>query len=69
MQAATWYNRGVFLISDAELEVKLAEEGAKLNEVDTDAFKKATQGVYDKWQGEIGSVVADIQKAAAAAAM
>ena len=68
MDAATWYNRGVFLIADAELEQQLIEEGAMLNEVDTAAFKEATAGVYDKWAGEIGDIVPSIQAAAAAAA-
>ncbi|GLQ28452.1 TRAP transporter substrate-binding protein [Sulfitobacter pacificus] len=68
MDAATWYNRGVFLIADSELEQKLIEEGAKLNEVDVDAFKAATAGVYEKWEGEIGDIVPRIQEAANAAA-
>ena len=67
MQAATWYNRGVFLTADAELEQKLISEGAKFNDVDTDAFKAATKGVYDKWAGEIGDIVPQIQRASAAA--
>ena len=67
MDAATWYNRGVFLIADAELERKLIEEGARINEVDTDAFKAATAGVYDKWAAEIGEIVPAIQKAASSA--
>lgn len=68
MDAATWYNRGVFLIADAELEQKLVEEGAQLNDVDTEAFKAATQSVYDKWAEEIGDIVPRIQEAASAAA-
>lgn len=68
MDAATWYNRGVFLTADAELEQKLIAEGAKFNEVDTDAFKDATKSVYDKWQGQIGDIVPQIRQAAAAAA-
>ena len=67
MDAATWYNRGVFLIADAELEQKLIKEGAKFNDVDTAAFKKATKSVYAKWTKEIGSIVPQIQKAAAEA--
>ncbi|WP_206201891.1 TRAP transporter substrate-binding protein [Terasakiella sp. SH-1] len=65
--AATWYNRGLFLINDVQLEQTLKEEGAKLNEVDSAAFKKATAGVYDKWAKQIGDIVPQIQKAAAAA--
>lgn len=68
MDAATWYNRGVFLIADAELEQKLLSEGAQFNDVDTAAFKAATKGVYDKWANEIGDIVPRIQKAAADAA-
>ncbi len=68
MNAATWYNRGYFLIADAELEQRLKDEGAKFNEVDTAAFQRATKGVYEKWRGEIGGIVDDIQAAAAAAA-
>jgi len=68
MDAATWYNRGVFLISDAELEQKLVEEGAELNEVDTQAFKDATASVYAKWQEELGDIVPRIQDAASRAA-
>lgn len=67
MDAATWYNRGVFLIADAELEQKLKDEGARFNDVDTQAFKNATAGVYDKWAGEIGGIVPRIQEAAAEA--
>lgn len=67
MDAATWYNRGVFLIADAELEQKLIAEGAKFNEVDTAAFQAATAGVYDKWAAEIGDIVPQIQAAAAEA--
>lgn len=67
MDAASWYNRGVFLIADAELEQKLKDEGARFNDVDTEAFKQATAGVYAKWAGEIGSIVDDIQRAAATA--
>jgi tripartite ATP-independent transporter DctP family solute receptor len=65
MNGATWYNRGVFLIADAELEQKLIDEGAKLNDVDTEAFKAATASVYDKWAAELGDIVPAIQKAAA----
>lgn len=68
MDAATWYNRGVFLIADSELEQKLIDEGAMFNDVDTAAFQAATAGVYDKWAGEIGGIVPNIQKAAASAA-
>ncbi|MDD9883353.1 MAG: TRAP transporter substrate-binding protein [Gammaproteobacteria bacterium] len=68
MDAATWYNRGVFLIADSELEQQLIREGAKFNEVDTAAFKAATAGVYAKWADEIGDIVPRIQQAAAAAA-
>lgn len=68
MDAATWYNRGVFLIADSELEQKLIDEGAKFNDVDTAAFQAATASVYDKWAAEIGDIVPNIQKAAAAAA-
>lgn len=64
MDGATWYNRGVFLIADAELEQKLIDEGAKLNDVDTEAFKVATAGVYDKWEAELGDIVKDIKVAA-----
>ena len=67
MDAATWYNRGVFLIADAELEQKLKDEGAKFNDVDTDAFKRATSGVYDKWSSDIGDIVGNIREAASAA--
>ncbi|WP_104401438.1 TRAP transporter substrate-binding protein [Vibrio penaeicida] len=65
MNAATWYNRGTFLIDDARLEQTLTAEGAKLNEVDTQAFKDATKGVYTKWEEKIGDIVPQIQKAAA----
>lgn len=68
MEAATWYNRGVFLIADAELEGKLKAEGAKFNDVDGAAFKKATAGVYQKWEKQLGDIVPRIQKAAADAA-
>ena len=68
MDAATWYNRGVFLIADSELEQKLIDEGAKFNDVDTAAFQTATASVYDKWASEIGDIVPNIQEAAAAAA-
>ena len=47
---------------------KLIDEGAKFNEVDSAAFQAATAGVYDKWAGEIGEIVPNIQEAAAAAA-
>lgn len=67
MDAATWYNRGVFLINDAQLEETLIAEGAQLNEVDTQAFKDATVGVYDKWEAEIGDIVPRIRAAAAEA--
>ena len=68
MQAATWYNRGYFLINDVQLEQTLTEAGAKLNEVDSAAFKAATVGVYDKWEKEIGDIVPKIKAAASAAA-
>lgn len=68
MDAATWYNRGVFLISDAELEQKLKDEGAEFSEVDTQAFKDATAGVYAKWEEELGDIVPRIQEAASNAA-
>ena len=67
MAGVTWYNRGQFLIKDTELEQILKAEGVKFNDVDTAAFKKATAGVYDKWQKEIGDIVTQIQKAAAEA--
>lgn len=67
MQAATWYNRGFFLINDVQLEQTLKDAGAKLNEVDTDAFKAATVGVYKKWEKEIGNIVPRIKEAASAA--
>ncbi len=65
--AATWYNRGYFLVNDAQLEQTLMDAGALFNEVDSDAFKEATAGVYDKWAGEIGDIVPRIQSAAAEA--
>ena len=68
MQAATWYNRGYFLINDVQLEQTLTEAGAKLNDVDSAAFKAATVGVYDKWEKEIGDIVPKIKAAASAAA-
>ncbi|AGI74140.1 putative TRAP transporter extracellular solute-binding protein [Octadecabacter arcticus 238] len=68
MDAATWYNRGVFLISDFELTQKLIEEGAFINEVDVEAFKAATAGVYTSWEEQLGDIVPRIQAAAAAAA-
>ncbi|MEM7046126.1 MAG: TRAP transporter substrate-binding protein [Pseudomonadota bacterium] len=67
MHAATWYNRGYFLINDVQLEETLRAEGAQFNDVDTAAFKEATAGVYDKWREEIGDIVTDVQAAAAAA--
>ncbi len=67
MHAATWFNRGVFLTADVELEQKLKSEGAKFNDVDSAAFKKATASVYEKWEKEIGDIVPRIQKAAASA--
>ena len=63
--AATWYNRGYFLINDAQLEQTLVDAGAKFNEVDAAAFKQATASVYDKWEGEIGDIVSRIRSAAA----
>lgn len=68
MQAATWYNRGYFLINDVQLEQTLTEAGAKLNDVDSAAFKAATAGVYDKWEKEIGDIVPKIKAAASSAA-
>ncbi len=67
MIAATWYNRGYFLINDAEIEGKLKAEGAKFNDVDVAAFKKATAPVYEKWTKEIGDIVPRIREAAAKA--
>ncbi len=67
MVAATWYNRGYFLINDAELEDKLKAEGAKFNDVDIAAFKKITAPVYDEWTKEIGDIVPRIREAAAKA--
>lgn len=64
MDAATWYNRGFFLINDVQLEQTLTEAGAKLNDVDTAAFKAATTSVYDKWEKEIGDIVPRIREAA-----
>ena len=64
-EAATWYNRGYFLVNDAQLEQTLKDAGAKFNEVDTAAFKQATASVYDKWEDEIGDIVPRIQSAAA----
>lgn len=63
--AATWYNRGYFLVNDAQLEQTLKDAGAKFNEVDTAAFKQATASVYDKWEDEIGDIVPRIRSAAA----
>ncbi len=67
-EKATWYNRGYFLINDAQLEQILENEGAKLNDVDSAAFKEATKSVYAKWEKEIGDVVTRIQEASAEAA-
>jgi len=68
MDAATAFNRGTFLISDEQLEQQLIEEGAIFNDVDTEAFKRATAGVYEMWEGRIGDIVPRIQRAAAQAA-
>ncbi len=65
--ASTWYNRGYFLINDVQLEQTLTEAGAKFNDVDADAFKQATAGVYDQWEGQIGDIVSRIRTAAAEA--
>lgn len=67
-QAASWYDRGSFLMKDEALEATLVEEGAKFNDVDVDAFKQATTSVYAKWEKEIGDIVPDIRAAAAKAA-
>lgn len=67
-QAASWYDRGSFLMKDAGLEETLKAEGAKFNDVDVDAFKKATASVYDKWEKEIGDIVTKVRSAAAKAA-
>lgn len=66
--AASWFDRGSFLMKDEALEETLKQEGAKFNDVDIDAFKKATAGVYDKWQKEIGDIVTNVRSAAAKAA-
>ncbi|MCW2308969.1 TRAP transporter substrate-binding protein [Rhodobium gokarnense] len=65
--AASWYDRGSFVMKDEGLEATLKAEGAKFNDVDIDAFKEATASVYDKWEKEIGSIVPEIRAAAAEA--
>ena len=63
-KSASWFDRGSFLMKDAALEETLKQEGAKFNDVDVDAFKKATASVYDKWSEEIGDIVTDVRSAA-----
>ncbi|MDB6178460.1 TRAP transporter substrate-binding protein [Paracoccus sp. Z330] len=68
MDEATQLNRELNFNADVELEQKLIEEGAKFNDVDTEAFKQATASVYEKWEAELGEIVPNIRAAADAAA-
>ena len=65
---AGWYQRGRSMIDAVTLVATLESEGAQFAEVDTEAFKAATAGVYDAWQAELGDFVTRLRAAADEAA-
>ncbi len=65
---AGWYQRGRSMIDAVTLVATLESEGAQFAEVDTEAFKAATAGVYDAWQAELGDFVSRLRAAADEAA-
>ena len=61
---AGWFQRGQNMLANRKLQTVMEGEGAKFTTVDRDAFVKATASVYDKYEKEMGSFVADLRKAA-----
>lgn len=61
---ATTYQRKVMLEADVKYAAEIKAAGVAFNEIDTAAFRKATQSVYQKWQASNGEFVTKLVEAA-----
>lgn len=60
---AGWFQRGRNMLANKQLQSVMEAEGAKFATVDRDALIKATSSVYDKYEKQLGSFVADLRAA------
>lgn len=61
---AGWYQRGRNMLANKSLRALMEVEGAQFNEVDTEAFVKATNVVYLKYVEKLGGFVSDLRSEA-----
>ncbi|MBM4761421.1 DctP family TRAP transporter solute-binding subunit [Bacillus sp. B15-48] len=56
------YERQLLADGDAEYLKELEDQGMKVNEVDLDAFRKASEPVWEQYRSEFGDLIDQIQE-------